>query len=101
LREKEEAMAKAFLFVLSVIGLTVLVSGQTVATPQAVPRILTANRIQKTGPNTFQALGTVRIEIGTVVITADEADYRTGDTGAAPIDFDLRGNVHVTAVASK
>jgi lipopolysaccharide assembly outer membrane protein LptD (OstA) len=94
-------MLKTFVLVVSLIGLTVFVSGQTVTTPQAVPRIIHANSIQKAGPNTFQARGSVQIEIGTVTITADEADYRTGNTSSDPIDFELRGNVHLTAVATK
>lgn len=49
----------------------------------------------RTANNTIELRGSVRIEVGTTVITADEADVRVaGTTGTT--EYDLRGNVHVS-----
>jgi hypothetical protein len=57
------------------------------------PRI-TAQHVEQFADSLVHFSGSVRIETDRVVITADEADSRPSSP-AAPIEFDVRGNVHV------
>src|SRR5262249_60431674 len=97
---QERAMVKMVLLVGFLSLVAVFVSGQTANTQQRVPRIVTADQIAHKD-NTFEARESVRIEIGTVVITADEADAKTTGSSTDPIDFDLRGNGHAQTTPSK
>jgi lipopolysaccharide export system protein LptA len=54
-----------------------------------------ANEIRRgTIPNRLQLRGAVEITQGATTITADEADVQASADGT--IEYDLRGNVHVT-----
>ena len=102
---------RTFISSLVVVSAVAFVSGQTPASADAqragLKRIeqshirmagadITAAQVQRTADNTIELSGAVRIEVGTTIITADEATVRTatGDTPTA--EWDLRGNVHVT-----
>jgi len=82
---------KKMLLVLGIAGSSVFLSGQA---PPAQPRV-TAERIQQISNSVWHFSGTIRIEAANVVITADEADGRVAAPGS-PMEFDLRGNVHMT-----
>jgi hypothetical protein len=86
---------KLWLLVLSVVGFSVLASGQSVPADQGPSRFdWSAQRMQQTGPTTRQLQGAVRIAAGRIVITADEADVQSGPAGAQEVV--LRGNVHLS-----
>jgi lipopolysaccharide assembly outer membrane protein LptD (OstA) len=78
---------KAALLVALVFGMTVFGSAQTAA-PTLSVTWTTANAIQS---DTLMHLRGVEFKMGTVRITADEADMNTA-TG----EVDLRGNVHMS-----
>jgi len=80
---------RMFLLIGAVVGSAALTSGQTLGGRQMM-----ANTIERTSPTTVQLRGRVEITQGTTRMTADEADMRTGANGA--IEYDLRGNVHIT-----
>jgi lipopolysaccharide export system protein LptA len=86
---------KTFLLSVAVASSTVFASAQTAVAPTAM---VYANDIVQT--QHIQFSGSVRIQIGTAIITADEAD--AGTTGPnGPTEFDLRGNVHLRSNPSK
>ena len=89
-------MTKALVSLLSIVGFVVVATGQTTMAPAQ----LSANTVSRPNAETLQLRGSVRIVVGTVVITADEADARlTGQS--SPTEFDLRGHVHLTTTAGK
>ena len=82
-------MPRTFLLLMSMVGMAVIASGQSLTAPVQV----TAEKVDVVSATTVQFRGSVRIVTGDAVITADEADARTtGPNGAT--DFELRGNVH-------
>ena len=89
------------LLFLGIAGSAVLASGQTAPSQGAGAPItapwqqMTAHRIERAdSTGTWRLRGSVRIVQGPAVITADEVDARIAPNGA--LEFDLRGNVHVT-----
>ena len=82
---------KTVLLFLCILGFAVFAAAQTASAAR-----IDANSVRKTGPSTFQFRGAARITSGTTVITADEVDAQTASDGS--MAFDLRGNVHMTAV---
>jgi lipopolysaccharide assembly outer membrane protein LptD (OstA) len=76
---------KAALLVALVVGMTVFGSAQTAAPTVSA----TANAIQS--DTLVHLRGSVELKMGTIRITADEADMNTA-TG----EVDLRGNVHMS-----
>ena len=88
-------MTKTFLVLFAVVCVAVLASGQTVSAPVQ----LSAQTIEKNA-ETLHLRGSVRIVVGDVIVTADEADTRTNGPGR-PTEFDLRGNVHLTTNVDK
>ena len=102
------------LLCLFVLGLTIVASGQAVQMPSTYvderpPTAILKARSLETGsvsralPNGGMAVegrsvfkGDVEIRIGSVVVTADEAEIRRGARGE-PDDVELRGNVHMKA----
>ena len=77
---------KSILLVVSVLGVAALGSAQS---PSEKPTLV-SNSIITDASGAHHMRGAVEIRIGTVRITADEADTR-GDTG----EFELRGNVRL------
>jgi hypothetical protein len=89
-----------FLLFLGIAGSAVLTSGQSGQAQDGRTSItahwqqMAANSIARTGATTWQLRGSVRIVQEAVTITADEVDARTARNGT--LDYDLRGNVHLT-----
>jgi lipopolysaccharide export system protein LptA len=89
------------LLFLGIAGCAVLAGGQTARAQGAVTSVtapwqqLTARSIERT-PSTgiWRLRGSVQIEQDTAVITADEVDARIAPDGT--LEYDLRGNVHLT-----
>jgi lipopolysaccharide assembly outer membrane protein LptD (OstA) len=75
---------KLILFVVSVLGVAALGSAQVATDPTVV-----SNKQYRDATGVHMR-GAVEIRVGTVRITADEADTH-GDTG----EFELRGNVRL------
>jgi lipopolysaccharide export system protein LptA len=67
--------------------------GQGTSVTPPLPQ-MSANSITQKSSTTWQLRGSVRIVQDAAVITADEVDARTGSNGS--LEFDLRGNVHLT-----
>ena len=55
---------------------------------------MSANDVTRTSSTTWQLRGSVRIVQEAAIITADEVDAWTASNGS--IEYDLRGNVHLT-----
>ncbi len=87
---------KKLLLVVGVVGSSIFVSGQA---PPNAPRVV-ARQVEKRGAGLWHFSGAVRIETPSIVITADEADGNTISL-TTPWEFDLHGNVHVTANPNK
>jgi lipopolysaccharide assembly outer membrane protein LptD (OstA) len=92
-------MKKMSFLVICIIGSAVLSSGQTNTGQGQFYRItapgqqITADSIVRTGATTWHFRGAVRIVQDATIIGADEVDAQT--TNGA-IEYDLRGNVHLT-----
>jgi lipopolysaccharide assembly outer membrane protein LptD (OstA) len=81
---------KAALLVVLVFGLTVFAGAQTAAPTFELKWGTMANDIQ-VADSVTHLRGGVELKLGTIRITADEADMNT-TTG----EVDLRGNVHLS-----
>jgi hypothetical protein len=99
IQRKRDLMRMCLLFI-GIAGSAVLASGQTGPSQGGGTSIsppwqqMTAHRIERADSGTWMLRGSVRIVQGTAVITADEVDGRIAPNGA--LEYDLRGNVHVT-----
>ena len=91
---------RTLLLFVGLTGSAVLASGQSApaqgrSTSIAAPwQQITAASITMTSPTTWQLRGSVRIVQDAAIITADEVDARIARDGT--LDYDLRGNVHLT-----
>jgi hypothetical protein len=116
---------KTFRFFIGVVSFALIASGQTSAAP-----LVSVDTIQRTSatttqfrghvhfevfgtiitadgaeadltaqPNRIQFRGHVQIESAGTIIKADEADVIGGPNGV--LEFDVRGNVHVTVQSSR
>lgn len=90
---------KTRLIILCIPAFVLLFSGQ-MSTAQGQGRSITpawqmyANNIERTSSTTWRLRGAVRIVQEAAIITADEVDARTASNGS--VEYDLRGNVHLT-----
>ena len=94
---------KLWLLVLSLVGFSVLgfsvfANGQSGST-ESGPFNWSASSRQQIDAATSQLRGSVRIEAGRLVVTADEADVQAGPSGAQEVT--LRGNVHLSIAPRK
>jgi lipopolysaccharide export system protein LptA len=96
---------RVLLLFLGIAGSAVLASGQTGPAQGQISSItapwqqMSANSMTRTGPTTWQLRGSVRIVQEAAIITADEVDARTARDGT--MEYDLRGNVHLTLNSHK
>jgi lipopolysaccharide export system protein LptA len=93
-------MKKMLLIILCIPAFALLLNGQ-MSTAQGQGRSITspwqqmsANNIERTSSTTWRLRGSVRIVQESAIITADEVDARTASNGS--LEYDLRGNVHLT-----
>jgi hypothetical protein len=88
------------LLFLGIASSAVLASGQTAPAQGQRSAItapwqqMTADSIERVDSTTWRLRGSVRLVQETAIITADEVDARTAPNGA--LEYDLRGNVHLT-----
>ncbi len=82
----------------SVLGFSVLATGQSGSTENG-PFNWSADSRQQTGGGASQLRGSVRIEAGRILLTAEEADVQAGQSGAQEVT--LRGNVHLSIAPRK
>lgn len=93
-------MKKMRLIILCVPVFALLFSGRTSTaqapgSPATTPwQQMSANNMVRTSSTTWQLRGSVRIVQEAAIITADEVDARTASNGS--MEYDLRGNVHLT-----
>ena len=92
---------RMLLLFLGIASSAVLASGQTPPAQGQRSSItapwqqMTANSIEQVdSTGTWRLRGSVRIVQEAAIITADEVDARTARNGA--LEYDLRGNVHLT-----
>jgi lipopolysaccharide export system protein LptA len=91
---------RMLLLFLGIVSSAVLASGQAApaqgqrSSTTAPWQQMSANSIARTGATTWQLRGSVRIVQEAAIITAEEVDARTGRDGV--MEYDLRGNVHLT-----
>jgi hypothetical protein len=78
----------------AVLALAITVSGQTVSAPDSR---VTAREMTSLSKDHLLAKGGVELTIGTVVITADEAEIQYGGPGKLS-DIRLSGEVRVKAI---
>ena len=73
--------------------------GQRITTPWQQMSAKKSTHIHRQSAETWQLRGGVRIVQDKAIITADEVDAQVSADGA--VDYELRGNVHLTTTVSK